>query len=352
MKRFAGTLLPLVLGASLSAFAGPGADPLAWLQKAASAARTTNYAGTVVHVSGERTATSRITHIFVDGSEHEKIEALDGPRREIVRHNEDLQCYYPDAKTIRVDRRVSARFFPAILSGPPEALAEHYRLQMGKIERVLGRDCQWIHLDPKDALRYAQRVCAEVGSGLLMRARTLGAKQQVLEQYAFTDLRLGSQVSRNELKGTFESQSKDWRRDGQPLEEAKPVATGWTVFMRPAGFRQVIEMQRKLPNREQQVAQLVFSDGLATMSVFVEPMSNAPNTTEALSEEGAISVFVRPMGEHIVTVLGEVPPAAAQYAGRSVTRQPASNRVLEQSGFRRPEQQPLPQPQSSAASAK
>lgn len=343
MRRFAAALPVLVLGASFTAFANPGGDPLTWLQRAASSARNTNYAGTVMHISGERATTTRITHLFISGSEHEKIESLDGPRREIVRHDDQLQCFYPDAKTIRMDRRVTARFFPSVLSGPPEALGEFYRLQLGKVERVLGRDCQWIHLEPKDALRYAQRLCAELDTGLLLRARTLGTKQQVLEQYTFTDLRTGAQVSRNELKSTFQAQSKDWHRDGKPLDEAKPVSTGWTVSMRPSGFRQVWEMQKKLPNRDQPVSQLVFSDGVATMSVFVEPMSNAPNTTEALSEEGALSVFVRPMGEHIVTVLGEVPPAAAQYAGRSVMRQPASNRALQQPGFQRPEQQPLTQ---------
>ena len=83
-------------------------------------------------------------------------------------------------------------------------------------------------------------------------------------------------------------------------------------------------MQRTLPSRAQPVSHLVFSDGLATMSVFVEPMSNPARTAEATNEDGALSVFVRPMGENMVTVLGEVPPAAAQQVGRSVARQPAA----------------------------
>jgi len=322
MRRFAAALPALVLGASFSAFASPGADPLTWLQRAASSARSTNYAGTVMHVSGERTITSRITHVFVAGSEHEKIESLDGPRREIVRHDDQLQCFYPDAKTIRMDRRVTARFFPSLLSGPPDALGEFYSLRLGKVERVLGQDCQWIHLDPKDAFRYAQRVCAELASGLLLRAKTLGAKQQVLEQYTFTDLRIGAQVSRGELKSTFHAQSKDWTRDNQPLDEAKPVASGWTVSAPPPGFRLVGEMHRKFPNRGHPVSQLVFSDGLATMSVFVEPMvPGAPRNAEANNQDGALSIFARPMGEYLVTVLGEVPAAAAQQVGRSVARQ-------------------------------
>jgi sigma-E factor negative regulatory protein RseB len=322
MRGCLAAVVPLLaFGAGLPAAASPGADPLTWLQRAAASARQTTYAGTVVQMSGDRAATSRITHIFIAGAEHEKIESLDGPRREVVRHNDDMQCFYPDAKTVRMDRRVTARFFPSLVSGAPEAIAESYNLRLGTVERVLGHDCQWIHLEPKDALRFAQRLCAELGSGLLLRARTFGARQQVIEQFTFTDLRTGPQVSRAEVKSTFHSQSKDWRRDNQPLDEARQVATGWQVASPPPGFRLVSEMQRKVPNRVQPVSQLVYSDGLATMSVFVEPMPQPARAGEATNEDGALSVFVRPLGEHLVTVLGEVPPAAVQQVGRSVVKQ-------------------------------
>jgi sigma-E factor negative regulatory protein RseB len=321
MRRFAAALPWLALCAGLPAVAQTTSiDPLTWLQRSAASARQATYSGTVMHVQGERTTTSRITHVLIRGSEHERIESLDGPRREIMRRDDQLQCYFPDAKTIRIDQRVTARFFPSLVGGPAEAIAENYKLALGNVERLLGKDCQWIHLDPKDALRYAQRLCAELGSGLLLRAKTLGARQQVLEQYSFTDLRVGREVSRTEVKSTFLPQSKDWRRDVQPPDEPKPGATGWTIGAPPPGFRLVREMQRTLPNRPQSVTQLVLSDGFATMSVFVEPMSNPPRAAEATSEEGALSVFVRPMGEHLVTVLGEVPPAAAQQVGRSVGR--------------------------------
>lgn len=325
MRGIAALLPAAALAAAWpAAAAGPGNDPIAWLQRAAASARQTTYAGTVVHMSGDRASTTRITHLFYGGAEHEKIEALDGDRREIVRHNDEMQCFFPDAKTVRVDRRVTARFFPSLVGGPVQVIAENYRVKLGGVERVLGRDCQWIHLDPKDALRFAQRLCAEVDSGLLLRAKTLGPRQQVLEHFTFTDLRMGPQVSRGELKSTFHAQSKDWRRDNESTAEARQVPTGWAVGEAPPGFRLVSEMQRKLPNRAKPVSHLVYSDGLATMSVFVEPLNSGQRADEAANEDGALSVFVRPMGEHLVTVLGEVPTAAVQQAGRSVSRHPAA----------------------------
>ena len=333
MRRLGAALSALALVAGLPAAADIGADPLAWLQRAAASARQQTYSGTVVHMQGDRTSTSRITHVVVAGIEHERIESLDGPRREVVREGEKMQCFFPDAKTVRIDRRVTARFFPSLVAGPVEAIAESYDLALGGIERVLGQDCQWIHLDPKDRLRYAQRLCAELGTGLLLRAKTLGGRQneRVLEQYTFTDLRVGREVSRRDVKSPFVALSRSWRRDEQPAPEPKAGETGWAVASLPAGFRLVGEMQRTLPNRPQPVTQLVLSDGLATMSVFVEPLAGTPQaaqaadpsrrgTGEAVNQDGALSVYVRPVGEHLVTVLGEVPPAAAQQVGRSVGR--------------------------------
>ena len=311
----------LALGAACSALAGPGTDPLEWLQRAAQAARSASYAGTYAHSNGDRASTVRITHVSVGNVEQERIEPLDGPPHEIVRRNDEMSCYFPDSKTIRLDRRVSARFFPAVLSAPPAALAESYALSLGKTENVLGFDCQWIRMEPKDAMRYSQSLCAEVNSGLVIRAKTFNAQHQVIEQYTFTELRIGPTVARNDVKSTFEARVKRWFTDSRPRDEAKGVDTGWAVNDPPAGFQKVTELHRMLPGRPAPVSQIVFSDGMANISVFVEANS-PPRTAEASSEDGTTTFFVHPMGETLVSVLGEVPLATAQQVARSVTRRP------------------------------
>jgi sigma-E factor negative regulatory protein RseB len=195
-------------------------------------------------------------------------------------------------------------------------------VRLGRTERVLGFDCQWIQLEPKDAMRFAQRLCSEMGTGLVLRAKTLNAQQQVIEQYTFTDLKVGPQVARSEVKSIFEARVKKWITDAQPREEAKSVDTGWTVASLPTGFQKVTELRRSLPGRPHPVSQLIFSDGIVTLSVFVEPNAPAPRTAEASSEDGTTTFFVRPLGEHLVSVLGEIPLATAQQVGRSVVRRP------------------------------
>jgi len=300
-----------------------GGDPLGWLQRAAASERSADYAGTFVHTNGDRTATFRITHLTVNAEENERVEPLDGPPLEIVRKNDEMFCRFPDAKTVRLDTRITARFFPSILRAEPQAVAASYDVKLGKSERILGYECQWLRLTPKDNLRFEQRVCSEISTGLVLRAKTLNAEHQVIEQYTFTELKLGPQAGRAaDVRSSFEARVRQWRSDKQPREEARTADTGWTVTNAPAGFQKLSEIRRMMPGRAQPVSQIVLSDGLASVSVFVEPNLAPARTDEASSEDGTTTFFSRPMGDQLVTVLGEVPLATAQQVGRSVSRRP------------------------------
>ena len=316
-------LLPAVaLGVACAAHAAPGGDPLDWLKRAAQGARHASYEGTYVHINGDHTSTVRVTHVAAGGDEHERIEPLDDSSLDIVRHNDDTFCRFPDAKTVRLDPRIASRFFPNLLSAAAESIAQAYEVKLGKTERVLGFQCQWLRLEPRDALRYPQAVCAEVGTGLIVRAKTYNAERQVVEQYTFTDLKLGPQVGRTDLKSLFRARNRQWISDGQPRDEAVAADSGWQVQRVPAGFQKIAELKRALPGRPQPVAQIVYTDGLATLSVFVEPNATPPRAAEADSEDGTTAFFVRPIGEHVVSVLGEVPAATVQQVARSVVRRP------------------------------
>ena len=314
-------LIPaLALGFACSAYAAPS-DPLAWLQRASQAARHASYEGVYVHTNGDRTSTVRITHVNNGGEEHERIEPLDGTNLlEIVRRNDEMYCRFPDAKTVRLDPRVTNRFFPAILIAGAETIGTSYDVSLGKTERVLGYECQWVRLDPRDGMRFAQRVCSEVNSGLILRAKVLNDQRQVIEQYTFTDLKIGAQVARSDVKSIFRARSRQWVSDGSPRDEAVNADSGWAVTKAPAGFHKVTELKRTLPGRAQPVSQLVLTDGLASLSVFVEANPAPTRTAEASSEDGTTTFFVRPMGDLLVTVLGEVPLATAQQVARSVAK--------------------------------
>lgn len=296
-------------------------DALEWLERISRAARETPYTGVFVHSTAEHSSASRITHL-VDrqGIEHEKIESLDGPLMETIRRNEEMYCYHPDVKTVRVDRRATGRFFPSLITGDPKKIADNYRVKLGPPDRIAGFDCQWIILEPKDAMRYMQKLCAELGTGLLLRARTFNDRNQLLEQFVFTQLDLSRSVSKQALKSRFE-ESPGWKKDYAVPSPQRDTDTGWQVGNLPAGFKKVMEMMRSLSGRPQPVAHLVFSDGLSHVSVFAEP-AQAPGRIMAggASDENPTTFAVRSVADYQVTVMGEVPFAAVQAIADGVTR--------------------------------
>ena len=315
----------LIAGSSLLAgvadaqtVSSPRLDGAELLTRIAKSARELPYTGVFIQQTADGMSTSRITHLVDSaGVELEKLEMLDGPLTEIVRRNEEMYCYHPDAKTVRVDRRVSGRFFPSLISGNPKAIAENYTVTVGHVERVAGFDCQWVILEPKDAMRYMQKLCAELGTGLLLRARMYNDRNQMLEQFMFTQLDLNRSLARHSIRSRFE-QLPGWRTT-ESAKSVKTTDTGWQVAQLPAGFKKVAEMIRTLAGRPAPVSQLVYSDGLLNVSVFVEPVQGTAQTSGArMTDDSPIAFAMRPVADHQVTVMGEVPMAAVQTIADSV----------------------------------
>lgn len=316
---------PAVVIAANTSKDGREKEAVEWLERIAKAARELPYTGVFVHQTSDSSNTSRVTHLLDrHGVEHEKIETLDGPRLEIIRRNEEMFCYQPEVKTVRVDRRATGRFFPSLISGNPNAVVENYRVKLGPIERIAGFECQWITLEPKDEMRYAQKLCAETTTGLLLRARTYNDRSQLLEQFMFTQLDVSRNVAKLAIKSRYE-QNAGWLRDYSVKSSSQsPTAdttTGWLVSYLPAGFKKVMEMMRSLTGRQQPVAHLVFSDGLAHVSVFAE-QSQLPGklTAAGASDDTPTSFAVRTVADHQITVMGEVPLAAVQAIADGVSR--------------------------------
>ena len=301
----------------------------AWLKKMATASRSLNYSGTIVYQHRNHVETSRVVH-FVNaaGGEFEKLETLDGPPREVVRSNDQVVCYLPASRTVLIEERNrSARNFPALL---PESLAGirgSYEIRKEDLDRVAEYDCQWIALVPRDELRYGRRFCAEVGSSLPLRAQTLDPKGERIESFAFTQVTIGGSFNRDRVKSKYEQTSRvqRWRidRSGVTPSAATPADTGWVLTTRLPGFKKVMEAKRSIGGRRGAVSQIVFSDGMAAVSVFIEPMP-AEEPAPALSYQGAVNIYKRPRGNHVVTVLGEAPAATIMQIANSLELKPTS----------------------------
>lgn len=325
MKEFAAALA--IAGAQLLvpgfAAAQTTADALGWLRKIHDATQKLSYSGTFVYQQGERMEASRIARLVSAEGAIERLEVVDGQAREIIRTKDGVRCYLPDSQTIKVDRFADKRSFPAVLPDHISSLAAHYEITLGGRKRVAGYECQAVLLKPRDSLRYGYKLWADVKTGMLLKSRTLDENSDTVEQFRFTQLTLGG-VSRERIKAKHEPGSRDWRVDDAAVVPVDLGQAGWIVHAEGLpGFRKVVEVQRKL-REAKTVRHVVYSDGLAALSVFIEPLRDgAARGRTGLANAGAINIVTREVADHLVTVVGEAPAASVQkIAGTVEFRQP------------------------------
>lgn len=308
MKRgfWCGVILGLM---ACAACAEPQSDAMSWLQRSAVAADRLTYTGVFVYHNGIRSETSRIAHLNEAGKEFEKIEVLDGSPRVVVRTNEEVRCYLPDEHLQIVERRgVGAQDFPARLPTRLSGLTEHYNVRKGASDRVVGLDSQAILIEPKDGLRYGHVLWIDVRSGLLLKAGLVNERGEALETFVFTELKIGAPLDRAMLKP---APTKDgWRVQDARTSEVRG-GDAWIFRNGLPGFRRISGMRRQARPDAPEMTHLIYSDGLASISVFIEPVAGRGEKLETGPfSMGAVNGYRRVAGDHFLVVMGDVPPLA------------------------------------------
>jgi len=321
--RAAGSFLAFALTVAADASAE---DPSRWLERSAQAARTLNYSGTIVYQHNGQVETSRLVHMFDGGQELEKVVSLDGPAREMIRTSGEVRCFYPDAKIVRIESRTFGNVFPSLSAEQQRNLVQYYETRLVISERVAGHWTQVMTFEPKDGLRYGHKLWADAISGLLLKARLVDERGEVVEQFAFTDVSINDKLDRELVKPSWASAPPDWKVKQGSFGETLPQETGWSVRKLPGGFAKIMEGYRTQRGKKEPVVHLVYSDGLVSVSVFVEPLAVAPLQT-GVSQQAGLNVYTTKSDDHLVTVLGEAPPATVRQIAQSVARRETVERA-------------------------
>lgn len=284
-----------------------GQDVLVLLSSIQEAARELDYAGVFAQQQGNALVSSRIVHVVDGTGERERLELLDGEPLEFLRHNETVQCLIPARKLVIRERSRGDRF-PAVLLGEGQDVDTHYRVQSrAEIGRVAGHECNVHELTPRDHLRYGYRLCTDVKTNLLLKLQVISAEYGVLDQIAFTSLQLGKDVAADQLESSWDT--RDWQVVEPRKVQADFAGKGWRISV-PAGFRTVTQLSRPM-SESRQVKQLVVSDGLAAISVFIEPFANGdPGRSASAVSKGALNIQEARIGDFWMTAVGDVPAAA------------------------------------------
>jgi sigma-E factor negative regulatory protein RseB len=284
-----------------------------WLNRAAAAAKQLNYSGIYVYHQSEHVEVLRVLHRIDAAGEQEKVEVLDGAPRQFLRINNDVYCHLQDGKSVRLERNTARRFFPALLPIEPASLLDYYDAKLGATERVAGRPCQVVTLEPRDGYRYGFALWLDKQTGLPLKSHIVNGHGNVVSMFVFSEIQIGKapdiQLFRNDLTGK--------RIQNASLDV--PAEVDWSVTP-PPGFAQVQKAVRPLPGKKMPVTHLVFSDGLSVLSLFVEPADPKVQRLRGLSAEGAIGAYGREVDGYTVTTMGEVPNLALIETGNSVQR--------------------------------
>jgi sigma-E factor negative regulatory protein RseB len=319
LRQVVRRVIVLLLLLPLSALAASEDDLWIVLEKAGQAAHKLNYKGIFVYQSGRNVSSMQIIHMNYAQGEYARLISLDGQPREVLRQGNDVVIYNPRNEKVIIEKRRIQSSFPAVLPGLPESLKASYQVRKVGHERVGGRESIIISLEPRDPYRYGYKFSVDREFGLLLKSVMLNEHNEMIEQVAFSQLAL------------MNTQDMDWFRPEvspgktyvmQPEETVTPAlleGEGWVVAQLPPGFRKVDQVRRKVPGKASPVHHLVFSDGLASVSLFIETLEKNVKPKLGLIAQGGTNVYANALDGYQIIVVGEVPEATVRLIANAVS---------------------------------
>ncbi len=305
-------------------------DPREWLEKMNRALATRNYDGTFFHLSDGRVETMRIVHRVRAGRVTERLLSLDGSGREFVRNNDELTCYLPDQHTVLVEPRQDRGPFLGSLPQFGNDVNQFYHIEALAKSHVLGHAAQLIVVTPKDQYRFGYRLWLDENTAMPLKTQLCDSRGQVIEQILFARLDMPDSIPDSDLTPAVRTEGMRWVRQGPSHDTASPALPAYRASELPPGFRLTVSGAQTLGGASVPATHLVYSDGLATVSVFVEAERDAkPGTDDkssampeppmqGLARVGSGFAFSTVVQGHQVTAVGEVPAKTVEFIAHSV----------------------------------
>ncbi|MFZ4286998.1 MucB/RseB C-terminal domain-containing protein [Variovorax sp. HJSM1_2] len=295
-----------------------------WLLRMHEASRKRDYIGTFVVSSGMGNLSSaRIWHACEGEDQVERMEALTGAPRTTFRRNNQVVTLLPDSKVAVMERRDSLGLFTNLLQSSGSAIPSLYTAKRIGRDRVAGYDADVVLLKPRDALRYGYRIWSEKKSGLVVKLQTLDGKGKVLEQAEFSELQIDAPVRIDKLTQMM-ANTNGYKIQKIAMTKTTALEEGWVLKNDIPGFqplncyrRQVSATQPELSNG---TLQWIFSDGLASVSLFVEAFDPQRHLQSGYMALGATQSLSVRNSDWWVTIVGEVPPRTLESFARALER--------------------------------
>ena len=293
--------------------------PQQLIQALSRATHELNYDGIFIYRHGRQSSTMRLIHKHGIDGEVERLISLTGPPREIIRNNKSVICIFPENQSVMVEKSHPYTLPLSQLHESVENLAPYYRFSIAGRDRVAGSEATILTVQPNDNYRYGYQLWIDDNNYLLLKSELKNESGLPLEQIEFTRLEVLASIPDEMLKPAITSDG--YRRLDNTMQTTVTQADygDWEVKWMPDGFAISKRERQSLASSSNEVDHLVYTDGMAIVSVFIEPVDIRSQFVPGLSRIGAVNAFARHANGVQVTVVGEVPPATVEKMAISVS---------------------------------
>ncbi len=295
-----------------------------WLMRMHDASRERSYVGTFVVSAGGHMSSARIWHVCSGGQQMERVESLTGAPRSTFRRDDQVITFMPDSRVAVAEKRESLGLFPNLLHATDSSIAQFYRVRAAGRERVAGFESDVVQLQPADRWRFGYRIWTEQKTGLVVKLQTLDGGGQVLEQAAFSELQLDAPVSMATLSRMM-ANTDGYQVERPEMLKTTSAAEGWLLRNPVPGFKSMNCFRRTvgaMPGvQKQSTFQWIFSDGLASVSLFVDVFDPQRHSQPGSLAMGATHTLTQRMGGWWLTAVGEVPSKTLAAFAQALERQ-------------------------------
>jgi len=308
-------------------------SPQDWLERMVAANGKYNYHGTLVHLCEGKMDIVHIVHRVAGGQVTERMTAEAAGGRQIIRNADEVMCILPDQRKVTVERHgpAASPIGSQIANFPSFAniSLSLYDVSMLAPDRVAERDTITLAIRPVDAYRYGYRLWLDRQTALPLKFELMDDKGQSLEQGMFTQIDFQESIAAQEVEPTIVTDGFEWQTSsvtsGENVDRASGPASGgsvrsrWQVVDLPPGFELTFAQSQLADDTSDPMEQLVYSDGLATISVFIEPNIDESAAVEGASQIAATNAFTTYRDGYLITAIGGVPLDTARMIALSVS---------------------------------
>ncbi|HET7587233.1 MAG TPA: MucB/RseB C-terminal domain-containing protein [Gammaproteobacteria bacterium] len=291
------------------------------LQRMNRALQTLDYKGTFVYLHEGELEAMHVVHRVDERGGEERLTSLTGPLREVVRRHKTVECILPRKQLVVVDEYHADSRFPMIMPAGSDAqeLGKYYSLRRLGQQRTAGRECVVVAVQPKDQYRYGYRLWLDSKTNLLLRSELINAEGDTIERVMFTHIEMPQQIPPDAVRPTIDSSGFARRpRNGGSAPAAPGSGVAIEVATLPPGFALTVDESQHIGADGPPVRHLVFSDGLASLSVFAAPYTAGKDVLHGASQRGSVNAYGRVLEGYQVTVVGDVPAETVEMVAQSV----------------------------------